>query len=66
MAAYMQEHGVECLRCTLEGDPSLFWNTFGPWVEGYDPGDLIPDDELARLCDRFIRMVLERARLRTN
>jgi hypothetical protein len=66
MAAYMQEYGVECLRCTLESDPDQFWGTFGQWMEGHEPGDEVPDVALGRLSERFVQLVLERARLRTN
>jgi hypothetical protein len=35
-------------------------------AEGHEPADEVPDEVMARICDRYIKMVLERARLRTN
>ena len=35
-------------------------------AEGHEPADEVPDEVMARICDRYTKMVLERARLRTN
>jgi hypothetical protein len=66
LAALMESDGLDLLRDMLDKDPGQFWDFFGRFADAHCQWSALPEGELAKINERFVTFLRERARLRSN
>jgi len=66
LAALMESDGLDLLRDMLDKDPGQFWDFFGRFADAHCQWSDLPEGELAKINERFVTFLRERARLRSN
>ena len=66
LAALMESEGPNLLRDMLGKDPDQFWDFFGRFADPHCQSTDLSEGELAKINERFVTFLRERARLRSN